>query len=113
MGGTRDCFTKHAIIIGTGPPPVKLKDAADAILYLGPRESLTQVSMTRAELDGTPYGKELQRRLTIEGFPSGWGSAAEKAEAPQFPRPDNAPPSPPPPLLKNTGAALPPRPPSQ
>ena len=104
---------KHAIIIGTGPPPVKLKDAADALLYLGPRESLTQVSMTRAELDGTPYGKEIQRRLAIEGFPSGWGTVAEKAEAPQFPRPDNAPSSPPPPLPKNTGAALPPRPPSQ
>jgi hypothetical protein len=107
---------KHAIIIGTGPPPVKLKDAADALLYLGPRESLTQVSMTRADLEGTPYGKEIQRRLTIEGFPSSWGAGAEKAEAPQFPRPtssDNAPSPPPPPPPKNMGAALPPRPPSQ
>jgi len=100
------------------PAPLKLKDAANALLYLGPRDSLTQVSMTRAELDSTPYGKEVERRLTIEGFPIGMGAGPERSEAPQFPRPQTstgnaplAPRLPPPP--KNMGAALPPRPPSQ
>jgi hypothetical protein len=101
------------------PPPVKLKDAADALLYLGPRDSLTALSMSRAELVGTPYGKEIERRLTIEGFPSSFVSqqlGSEKDEGPQFYRPqsagDSAPqrlPRPP----KNAGAPLPPRPPSQ
>jgi hypothetical protein len=90
-----------------------LKDAADALLYLGPRDSLIQVSMSRAELEGTPYGKEIQRRLTVEGFPSNFTN--EKNEAPQFSRPQEGgagpPPLPPPP--KNMGAPLPPRPPSQ
>lgn len=49
-------------------PTLKLKDVADALLYLGPRASLTQVFMPRAELDGTAYDKEIERRLTIEGF---------------------------------------------
>jgi hypothetical protein len=97
----------------TPPPPLKLKDVADALLYLGPRDSLTAVFMTRAELASTPYGKEIQRRLTIEGFPNNPG--AEQREAPQFRRPQPAsgglPPLPPPP--KNMGAPLPPRPPSQ
>jgi hypothetical protein len=104
----------------SAPPPLNLKDAADALLYLGPRDSLTQVSMSRAELEGTPYGKEIQRRLTIEGFPNDLGN--EKAERPQFPRPqpDSGPPSSQPHLLphlpppsKNTRTPLPPRPPSQ
>ena len=30
--------------------PLRLKDVADALLYLGPRDSLTQVIMPRAEL---------------------------------------------------------------
>jgi hypothetical protein len=102
--------TRHA--------PLKLKDAADALLYLGPRDSLIQVLMSRTELEGTAYGKEIVRRLTIEGFPINFG--AEKAEVPQFPRPQSgsgggsplaAPHLPPPP--KNMGAPLPPRPPSQ
>lgn len=118
----------HMVIIGPGPgsgsnasqippAPLKLKDAADALLYVGPRDNLTQVHMTRAELDGTPYGKEVQRRLTIEGFPSGLGAGGEKGEAPQFPRPQtssgDAPPPPLPPPPKNMDAPLPPRPPSQ
>jgi hypothetical protein len=55
-------------VIGTPPPPVKLKDAADALLYLGPRESLTQVSMTRADLDGTLYGKRITTPSGNRGF---------------------------------------------
>lgn len=101
------------------PAPVKLKDAADAVLYLGPRDSLTEVSMTKAELEGTPYGKEIQRRVLIQGFPSEVGVGADKAESPQFPRPQpesstgppplSAPPHPP----RKGPSLLPPRPPSQ
>lgn len=97
----------------SSPPPLKLKDVADAMLYLGLRDSLIQVFETRAELAGTPYGKEVERRLTIEGFPL--TVISENKEAPQFPRPQpgsaGLPPLPPPP--KNMGAPLPPRPPSQ
>ena len=55
---------------GTGEiqPPVKLKNAADALLYLGPRDRLIGVSAARAEVDGTAYEKELLRRMTVLGF---------------------------------------------
>jgi len=92
--------------------PLKLKDAADALLYLGPRDSLIEVEAAREEVDGTPYGKELLRRMTILGLvlpyiPDGKQSA-------QFDRPesgDGAPSFPAPP--RNMDAPLPPRPPSQ
>lgn len=53
---------------GHGPPnlPLKLKDAADALLYVGPRDSLVTVGMTPAELEGTPYGKEIARRMKLQ-----------------------------------------------
>jgi len=110
----RDASGKESL--APPPPSVKLKDAADALLYLGPRDSLTHVSMPSAELEGTPYGKEIQRRLKIEGFPSDLGTRDEKTEALQFPRPQQesgAGPLPLPPPPKNMGAPLPPRPPSQ
>lgn len=115
---------------------LKLKDAADALLYLGPRESLTMVEMTRAELEGTPYDKEIQRRLQIEkimGLSPG-DLYPEKAESPQFQRPEPEPSAPEPevkvspPTPSSAGATpspvqpprkpkqpppLPPRPPSQ
>lgn len=98
----------------SSPPSPKLKDVADALLYLGPRDSLIAVRMPRAELDGTPYGKEIERRLMIEGIPMNF--LFDKDEVPQFSRPEpsggNAPPPLPPPP-KNMGAPLPPRPPSQ
>ena len=108
-----------------GPPPqsspVKLKDLADALLYLGPRDSLTAVSVPRSELVRTPYGKEMERRLTIEGFPSSFISqilgseVSGRNEGPQFPRPQQVSGGPPalPPPPQNAGAPLPPRPPSQ
>ena len=99
------------------PHPVRLKDAADALLYLGPRDSLTLINMPRAELVGTLYEKEMERRLTIEGFPVNFtsGPASGNGEAPQFSRPQPGGGSPPvlPPPPKNMGAPLPPRPPSQ
>jgi hypothetical protein len=47
-------------------PTLKLKDAADVLLYLGPRNSLVTVQMSPAELEGTPYGKEIERRKNIQ-----------------------------------------------
>jgi len=97
------------------PAPLKLKDVADALLYLGPRDRLMQVFMPRTELEGTPYGKEMERRLTLE-----LGSAGEfipeKPEAAQFPRPQTAgagAPHPWPAPPKSMNAPLPPRPASQ
>jgi hypothetical protein len=98
----------------TPPPPLKLKDVADALLYLGPRDSLTAARMPRVELEGTAYGKEMARRLEIEGIPMNF--LFDTDEVSQFPRPvpasgTMAHPLPPPP--KNMNAPLPPRPPSQ
>ena len=94
----------------------KLKNAADALLYLGPRDSLVRVYAPRAEIDGTLYGKELLRRMAIFGFPPFIPeSATDMKESPQFTRPE--PPKgqpgkfPDPP--KTINAPLPPRPASQ
>jgi len=100
---------------GTGEiqPPVKLKDAADALLYLGPRDSLISVEAVREEVDGTAYGRELLRRMTLLGFDLPY--VPETKESPQFERPepgDGPPPTFPAPP-KNMNAPLPPRPPSQ
>lgn len=90
-----------------GPNPLKLQDAGDALLYLGSRDTLTAVHMARAELEGTPYGREIARRLGIffgrpmNIFPVG-------TETPQFPRGSGAVPLPPPP--KSIHDPLPPRP---
>jgi hypothetical protein len=85
-------------VAAPAPPSFKLKDAADALLYLGPRESLTALNMPRAQLDGTPYAKEIQHRLTIEEVPLSLGES-ESDESPQFSRPklpiSAAPPPPP------------------
>jgi hypothetical protein len=48
-----------------GGPPVTWKQTADAYLYLGPRDKLTVVKNPRSALEGTAYGKELQRRMAI------------------------------------------------
>jgi hypothetical protein len=92
----------------------QLKDAADAMLYLGPRDSLIEVSAARAEVDGTSYGKELLGRMKLFGFhpfiPEAHG---DRTETPQFSRPE--PGSSPSPFIppKTMEAPLPPRPPSQ
>ena len=112
---------------GTAPAtPLKLGDAADAMLYVGPRDSLTELRMPRAELDGTPYGNELNRRLMIfPGHPINF--LYDQTEVPQFTRPQprpqsglqpNAQPGPAgrpmmPPPPKSMNDPLPPRPPSQ
>jgi uncharacterized iron-regulated protein len=94
---------------------LKLKDAADALLYLGPRDSLIEVEAPREEVDGTPYGKELQRRMALFGFqPFIPQMLSDKTEKPQFTRPGTeGRPSLGSGLPRNMNAPLPPRPPSQ
>lgn len=98
------------------PDAVKMSDVADAMLYLGSRDSLRQVSLTQAELDGTAYGEEVKRRLTIQMGRT--VDAPREAESPQYRRPAQqtvsngvhmVPPNPP----KSINDPLPPRPPSQ
>jgi hypothetical protein len=94
---------------------LKLKDAADALLYLGPRDSLIAESEERELVDGTPYEKELLRRMTILGFYPFIPESKESSQfRPQFSRPEPVKghakfPAPP----KNVDKPLPPRPPSQ
>jgi hypothetical protein len=86
----------------------KLEDVADAILYLGPRDSLIQLHTTRADLQGTAYGKEISRRLEIM-FGARIDVVSEKTESPQFPR-NSGPPPPLPPPPKTIHDPLPPKP---
>jgi len=50
---------------GRGGTTTTWDQTADAYLYLGPRDRLTVVKNRRSDLDGTAYGKEIERRLTI------------------------------------------------
>ena len=50
--------------------PLTLANEADAMLYVGPCDSLKVGYLPRAEVDGTPYGKEIARRnMIILGHP--------------------------------------------
>jgi hypothetical protein len=101
---------------GMAPPsPLKLADAADAILYLASRDALTEVHMPLSELVGTAYGDELVRRARMQS-----GRTIEFTQPPedaQFPRPHpqagGAAPHTLPPPPKSIHDPLPPRPPSQ
>jgi len=102
---------------GTAPAtPLRLGDVADALLYVGPRDALTQSFMPRTELDGTAYGNEIARRLMIQtGRPTNF--LRDEAEAPQFQRPrtgsDSGSPHGLPQAPKSIHDPLPPRPPPQ
>ena len=88
---------------------LKLEEAADALLYLGPRESLTQIHTTRADLQGTAYGKEIERRVKIM-FGKPFDVFSAEKETPEFSRNSGPlPPLPPPP--KSIHDPLPPKPP--
>jgi len=93
----------------TDPNSLRLQDTADALLYFGPRDTLTGVNMSRADLEGTPYGREIARRLEIliGQSPNIFPAATE---TPQFPPGSGGalPPLPPPP--KSIHDPLPPRP---
>jgi hypothetical protein len=92
-----------------GPNPLKLQDIADALLFLGPRDTLAAVNMPRADLEGTPYGREIARRFEILlGQSQNILSAA--TETPQFPPGSGGAPPPLPPPPKSIHDPLPPRP---
>jgi hypothetical protein len=101
---------------GTGFPPLagkKLRDVADALLYVAPRDALTMLLMPWSELEGTAYGEELDRRTMIQ---LGRALHYTVPEAPLFRRPRGSSGSqsadqPPPP--KSIHDPLPPRPPSR
>jgi hypothetical protein len=94
-----------------GPNPLKLRDAADALLYLGPRDTLTALHMPRADLDGTPYGREIARRFEIL-FGQSPNIFPAATETPQFqPASSESRPLPLPPPPKSSHDPLPPRPP--
>ena len=102
---------------GTQPAtPLKLGEAADALLYVGPRDTLTKVFMPRSEVDGTPYGKEIARRTMIQlGQPLNF--LHDQSEVALFERPQPGPDTgglpPLPPMPKSIHDPLPPRPPCQ
>jgi hypothetical protein len=71
---------------GTGPAgSLKMESAADAMLYVGPRDSLTAVNVPAKDLEGSDYGKEIDRRLIIQMGHS--MTFTLPAETPQFQRP--------------------------
>lgn len=98
------------------PNSQRMEDVADAMLYVGSRDTLTQVFVPRSELVNTAYGKEIERRLMIQiGHTMDFTQASE---VPQYQKPPQQivsngihrlPPNPP----KSTNDPLPPRPPSQ
>jgi hypothetical protein len=98
------------------PNPQKMEDVADAMLYVGSRDMLTQVFVPRSELINTAYGKEIERRLQIQTVRT--MDSMEASEGPQYQKPlqqtvsngiHRLPPNPP----KSINDPLPPRPPSQ
>ena len=98
------------------PNSLKMADVADAMLYVGPRDKLTEVFVPKSELVGTAYGEEVKRRLLIQTGRS--MDFTEEPEAPQFRKPPqqivsdgvhSIPPNPP----KSINDPLPPRPPSE
>ena len=110
-----------ALTGGLGPATsLKLAEAADAMFYGGPRDTLIEVRMPRSELYGTPYGKEIARRMVIQTGHS-LSFLFDQTDAPQFERPQPKiilwspplssamPPNPP----RSIHDPLPPRPPSQ
>jgi hypothetical protein len=64
---------------------LKMAAAADAMLYVGPRDSLTAVNVPARELENSDYGKEINRRLMIQMGRT--MTFALPAETPQFQRP--------------------------
>jgi hypothetical protein len=98
------------------PNSQKMEDVTDAMLYVGSRDTLTQVFVPRSELVNTAYGKEIERRLQIQTGRT--MDFTEASEGPQYQRPPQQsvsngirrlPPNPP----KSINDPLPPRPPSQ
>ena len=71
---------------GMGPASsLKMAVAADALLYMGPRDSLTTVNVPARELENSDYGKEINRRLMIQMGRT--MTFTLPTETPQFQRP--------------------------
>lgn len=104
-----------------GPGPansVKMAAVADAMLYVGPRDSLTAVNVPASELADTDYGREINRRLMIQTGRTMTFTLPPKS--PQFQRPapqhaaaGNVQRFPQVQVPKSIHDPLPPRPPSQ
>ena len=97
---------------------LKMAAAADAMLYVGPRDSLTSVNVPASELENSDYGKEINRRLMIQMGRT--MTFTLPAETPQFQRPapqqaaaGNVQRFPQAQAPKSMHDPLPPRPPSQ
>jgi hypothetical protein len=75
-------------------------EMADAYLYLGPRDKLTRLRPRRAELEGTAYGREVERRLALI-FGKAPDFVPKSDEEPLYERNPTPPPAlPPPPIPK-------------
>jgi len=64
--------------------PLTLADQTDAIVYIAPCSALKSVDESRAELDGTAYGREIIRRNIIEvgrPMPFRYGESPECVQA--------------------------------
>lgn len=71
-----------------------LAQAADAYLFLGPRDTLTQYRARRSDMLGTAYAREIERRLTIVfgRVPPDFLPKDDKDEWPQYQARPAAPP---------------------
>jgi hypothetical protein len=104
---------------GMGPASsLKMAAAADAMLYVGPRDTLTSVNVPASELENSDYGKEINRRLMIQMGRT--MTFTLPPETPQFQRPapqqaaaGNVHRFPQAQAPKSMNDRLPPRPPSQ
>lgn len=69
--------------------PLTLADQADALLYVAPCSALKTVYLTKADLDGTPYGQEVIRRdIILLGHPAAflYGALPQCAQSQQATR---------------------------
>jgi hypothetical protein len=69
--------------------PLTLADQADALLYVAPCSALKTVYLTKADLDGTAYGREVIRRdLILLGHPAAflYGALPQCAQSQQASR---------------------------
>jgi len=71
------------------PDPTTLAQGGDALLYLGPRDSLIAINTTESDLAGSAYGREVTRRLSAL-FGSGAEPFATKRETPEFASPTSS-----------------------
>ncbi len=84
------------------PNSQKMEDVADAMLYVGSRDTLTQVFLPRSELVNTAYGKEVERRLQIQIGRT--MDLTQASEGPQYQKPPQQ-------IVSNGIHRLPPNPP--